>query len=571
MPGMTIGWEYLTGRCVATDSASRQRAEWPPHPGRVFMALAATWFETGEDAAEGEALRWLERLGDPELMVPSNDDVSHREVVTVFVPVNDNAGPSAALLQSAPSFTRSKQPRTFPSVWVGDSPCFLHWPNASDSDLDTHRPALSRLCGKVTRIGHSSSLVTMWLADEDTSTGKAVVWVPDDRRAVIQARRAPEGTLDLLERVFNRRGREEFEQLEREVTKLTEARKAIRGRGAYEQKSAIDGQVEAIRDRMTAIDHSAPIRPTLGLWSGYRPRVSEHPTRTHKCNYDCDMLILVQVDGPRLPLVSTLAVTQALRGTVMSQSGVQPSPSWVSGHLDDGQPLRDGRQHLAFLPLPFVGSAHASGHILGLALVFPKAIPRQDRGQVLGNVVLDPSGQPKQIKLTLGSLGVWTIVKRHWSESRQALTPETWTALPYGAMKWATVTPVVLDRFPKNDPIKERIDWHAEVARIVRTACERVGLPDPIEIEFGTTSWHRGSPRSIVKRRPLRGHSSRKDQTGSFGDGFPNYSMKGSNGPKPQFHVFLRFAEPVIGPILLGAGRFMGYGLCKPLWEGRRQ
>ena len=67
MPGLTIGWEYLTGYCVATDPASRQRAEWPPHPGRVFMALAAAWFETGEDADEGNALRWLENLGDPEM------------------------------------------------------------------------------------------------------------------------------------------------------------------------------------------------------------------------------------------------------------------------------------------------------------------------------------------------------------------------------------------------------------------------------------------------------------------------------------------------------------------------
>lgn len=73
MPGLTIGWEYLTGRCVATDPANRQRVEWPPHPGRVFLALAATWFETGEDPAQGEALRWLETLSDPVLVLPPRD------------------------------------------------------------------------------------------------------------------------------------------------------------------------------------------------------------------------------------------------------------------------------------------------------------------------------------------------------------------------------------------------------------------------------------------------------------------------------------------------------------------
>jgi len=53
MPGLTIGWQYLTGYAVATDPSSRDRAEWPPHPARVFMALAAAWFETGEDPDEG--------------------------------------------------------------------------------------------------------------------------------------------------------------------------------------------------------------------------------------------------------------------------------------------------------------------------------------------------------------------------------------------------------------------------------------------------------------------------------------------------------------------------------------
>ena len=72
MKGLTIGWEYLTGYAVATDPGDRQRVEWPPHPARVFMALAAAWFETGEDADEKEALEWLERIeSEPELHLPS--------------------------------------------------------------------------------------------------------------------------------------------------------------------------------------------------------------------------------------------------------------------------------------------------------------------------------------------------------------------------------------------------------------------------------------------------------------------------------------------------------------------
>jgi CRISPR-associated protein Csb2 len=30
-------------------------------------------------------------------------------------------------------------------------------------------------------------------------------------------------------------------------------------------------------------------------------------------------------------------------------------------------------------------------------------------------------------------------------------------------------------------------------------------------------------------------------------------------------HAVIRFAEPVAGPVILGAGRFVGLGLCLPL------
>jgi CRISPR-associated protein Csb2 len=568
MPGLTIGWDYLTGYCVATDPASRQRAEWPPHPGRVFMALAAAWFETGEDADEGNALRWLEKLNDPKMTLPAQDAVFHREVVTVFVPVNDSAGPSAALLQSAPSITRSKQARTFPSVWVGDAPCFLHWPDAAAMAVETHRPALDRLCGKVTRIGHSSSLVRMWVADEVRSPRSSEIWAPDVGLADFQARRVSEGTLNLLDRWFNRREREAHERLSGEISKLATAKKAVKGKGSKDKKAEMDVEIGRLEERLQSVNNRDPIRPKLGLWSGYRRRESKPLTTAQRTHFDSDFLILTQDNGPRLPSVSTLAVTQALRGAVMKRSTLQPPPPWVSGHLEAGQPLRDGKQHLAFLPLPFVSSEYADGHLLGVALAFPGWVSRKERGRVLGPILLEPSGEPKPIELQLGSLGVWTIMKRDWSEPRKGLKPETWSAHPEGSRSWASVTPVVLDGLPKEDRLRDRSAWNSEVLAMLVTACQRVGLPHPESVDFDTTSWHLGSPRAAMKRRPLRGHPEVADSSAGLGDGFPHYPAKGTNGIRPQFHVWLRFAEPVVGPVVLGAGRFLGYGLCKPLWGG---
>ncbi len=570
MPALMIGWEYLTGYAVATDPSNRERAEWLPHPGRVFMALAAAWFETGSDPVEGEALRWLETLCDPELRLPPQDHVFERSAVTVYVPVNDKAGPAAATLQSAPAITRSKQPRTFPRVWVGHDPCYLVWPNAEG--VEQYRKALEGLCRKVTRIGHSSSLVRMWVADDSEPVSGSVGerWVADDGLAEKLVRRVSGGTLAMLTERFNGSARDRHTELSDKIEVLKAQKKSVKGPGSKERKAAIDAEIESLQEQTDEINPRPPLRPTLGLWSGYRRDGKAAPAEVRHTHFDTDMLVLVQEDGPRFPLASALTVTRALRGAVMSQSDVQPSPAWVSGHEPDGRPLRCEDGHLAFLPLPFVGE-HADGHLLGVALAFPRSVDRRERGRVLGPFLVEPTGQAKLVELKMGRLGVWTLRKRDWTESRRALAPETWTAHPDGADTWASVTPVVLDKFPKSDRLRDRAGWTDEVAGIVAAACVRIGLPEPVTVGVDTTPWHLGSPRSTGKRRVLRGQVGvPADADAALGDGFPPFPVRGTNAPRPQVHVWLGFPEPVVGPVLLGAGRYLGYGLCKPIQETRR-
>ncbi len=571
MPGLTIGWEYLTGYAVATDPSSRERAEWPPHPGRVFMAMAAAYFETGEDPTEAAAMRWLETLGDPDLQLPASDGVFDRSNVTAYVPVNDKAGPSAATLQSAPALTRSKQPRTFPRVYVGDHPCFMHWPDATPTSGQLE--SLDRLCGKVTRVGHSSSLVRMWVgADDEVTRSGCDHFVIDDVEGDWHARTISSGMLKMLTQQYGEEHRQRKAAIEDQINSLTAQKRTVKGKGSKERKAAIDAQIKPLEAESSKVFARPPVRPKLGLWSGYRrvdaAKADDSLVQSH---FDTDLLVLTQTDGPTLPVVSTLTITYALRCTIMSQSMVQPIPSWVSGHQPDGQPLcghDDG--HLACIPLPFVGNEHADGHLLGVGLAFPRSIERRDRGRVLGKLLLNEEGQPQAVRLTLGRLGVWTVTKRDWSETRGTLQPEAWTAHPNGATTWASVTPVVLDRFPKADRTTDRTAWTDEVAAIVTVACERIGLPAPSVIDIDTTCWHRGGPRAIGKCRPLRESANHDSAGASLGDGFPAYPAKGTNAPRPQVHVRLCFDQPVMGPVLLGAGRYMGYGLCKPLNGGQR-
>lgn len=591
MAELIIGWEYLTGYAVATHPASRDRAEWPPHPGRVFLALAAAWFETEppEDdstrpawEAEGQALRWLEQQEHPELILPPRAETFERSNVEVYVPVNDRAGPSLAVLQSAPSMTRSRQARTFPRTHVGCGICFLRWPQAEGSE--TYGTALDRLCRRVTRIGHSSSLVRMWLV-EDSGTGQEgsqqyEQLIPDELTGDVQLRTVTPGTLDALP------GQTQIPRIEKFAAswwRVADAdsldKEAKAGGDAAGKKAA----AKALREAKAGFEEvtgekfrksvapPARLRPRLGLWSVYRRQTSTGATgNIDHGMFSEEILILSHTGGPRLSLVSTLQVMKALRCTIMRQPELSPETlELVSGHaVGSSAPLNREDGHLACIPLPFLGHDHADGHLLGVGLVFPGSVDRRQRGEAVHRLLVDENGEPQSITLLLGRLGEWTLRRRDWTERRRGLQPETWTANPAGARTWASVTPVVLDRFPKADHRTERSAWVREVSEIVIAGCVRNGLQEPELVDIDITGWHRGSPPALGPVRPLRGSTGNGiRRTAPAGEGFPRYPAKGTRSPRPQVHVWLRFPRPVVGPVLLGAGRYRGYGLCCPLKE----
>lgn len=253
MTGFALGIRYLTGYAVATNPASRELAEWPPHPGRVFMALAAAHFETGEETGEGTALEWLESLKPPVLRV---SDADARTVVTHFVPVNDKAGPSKAPLQSAPEFTRERAGRTFPRVRPHDETAYLMWPGATPDS--GQRQALERLCAKVIRIGHSSSLVQMWYAGK--LNGSDLILAPTEGPADVNLRIVGPGTLAYLRRQHNGDAVEAFVRLSDAITNS-------RGTGQREAKEEFKSGLRAGLETgsVTATEQATRAQPMAGI------------------------------------------------------------------------------------------------------------------------------------------------------------------------------------------------------------------------------------------------------------------------------------------------------------------
>ena len=96
------------------------RPEFPPHFGRVFMALAAAYFETRGNEEERAALEWLERgsaiikagNGHPR----SATGVPRYEAVKTYVPVNDKLDAGARTFP----VPRSRQSRSFPTMRLDD-------------------------------------------------------------------------------------------------------------------------------------------------------------------------------------------------------------------------------------------------------------------------------------------------------------------------------------------------------------------------------------------------------------------------------------------------------------------
>lgn len=512
---LTFGIRYLTGSVVASDVADRSRVEWPPHPGRIFMALAAAHFQTGDDSAERMALEWLESLPSAPSIAASSCEA--RSVVTVFVPVNDKAGPSNAPLQSVPTLTRMRQPRAFARGWLEDDTVWLSWP---DVDSQAHLNALSALCDKVTRIGHSSSLVQMWASDQPP--GRDATLVPSHQPS-LYLRIPGSGSLEDLERRFNRGEIDAYAELKREAEDGDNeaARKAAKGQI---KKQFSDGV-------------PVRLRPEMSLAAGYTTPDSAPAPSVAGTVFESKFIVLAlnRIDGPfrNLGLITTLQLMDQLRKALLSH--LPPNaPTVLTGHSPEGS-KRAETPHLAMFPLPFVGREHSHGGILGVGLVLPKTVSAEEQ-----QVFIKALRSLQAMDLCIGKLGKWKLSA---PEEQMNLKQIIWNGAPTGSTRWATVTPFVYDRHSK---AKDKSAYQKELEESIQLAWERIA-PDQSQ----------NRPRVIIT--PVSAHLGVP-----AAHEFPRLMRKDGSQMR-HCHAILDFAEPVCGPVLIGAGRYRGYGLCRPM------
>ena len=571
---LCIEVELLAGRYAATAYNDRTRAEWPPHPARFFSALVAALYEHEPvDDQERAALLWLERQSPPAMVVDMttvDDQLGRREVRDVFVPVNDitvaasvepklrvaeiaidqartaiagkqrepatktqtkelnklnkelekalsqhaqlqlslkdTSSGSAVELKAARAILpdhRTRQIRTFPAVFPAAT-CFrFAW---ADDPSQTDRAALDRLCDRVTRLGHSSSLVRCLVVN-----GQVVPNLVPDPDGELVLRTVSPGQLARLER--------EYERHQSVSSRVLPARPQ-----RY-------GQVAEQHERR-AYPHSV----FADDWIVFERVDSFRPARQRQKVYSSRPLSSRGTD-----------LAQALRLALFEVHGARDLPTSLSGHAPDG--TRAQTPHIAFAALPHVNYEHADGSVKGVAIILPRSLSPVDRDTLLSLIAEWERTRSLDSEQTIMELGAASLspyfVRRTEYPALRALSPTTWCK---PSTRFVTATPIALDRHPGN--LRSNLAGTAhrasrEAQQTIATACMRIGLPAPVAVEISSPALLPGA-QAAHDFMPTR---------------------KPGQHLRARVHANICFPEPVRGPVILGAGRYLGLGLCLPVRE----
>lgn len=480
----------LTGRYSATSFADRNVAEWPPHPARLYSAMVAAWADHGEDQEERRLLEWFESLPAPTITF---SDVARRRPVTHFVPVNDasvvspsmyerradniegliadiekalekssgradktvdrlhtrlakernvdqqvqaiGTTPPSSALELLPE-GRVRQARVFPSVAPHHPVVTFGW----DEELSTERSGtLDTLLTRVTRLGHSSSLVACRVSMD-----------------------IPEPTL-------------------------------VPGEGTESIRWVGPGQLAALEEMFLAHRGSRPrVLPFKEVRYG-PPSIPED--ETPRSNLSGRWFVFELDDRHRrFRMVSVTALTKAIRNALLAKAP-DPLPEGLTGHTPDGSPSRT--PHVAVLGLPFVGYEHADGSLKGFAIVIPDSIDEESLASTLRAI-----GEWREkrdgeylLHLTLGKLGTAELRQVVGYRELSSLSPGRW-GVGKPSYRWTSVTPIALPTHPGDlrhgSPATLVRAW-AKAEQAVRNACVHVGLPEPVEVVLSDTPFVQGS------------------------------------------------------------------------------
>ena len=272
----------------------------------------------------------------------------------------------------------------------------------------------------------------------------------------------------------------------------------------------LDRLYDAWSDRGAAVSRAQ--FPALRHGASYRTPCSEN--QGDRGEVVAWLRLNAAVSGRRITAVTGL-FKQAVLCRYQEIHGSPPAVLHGHGFGEDGYELA------RFLALPDAGFRRSRGRIHGLALWMPPGAGVSDR--------LRARDAALAVKKLVGE-GIEVSVAARLDEERPiAANPGRWCRR---ACRWITVFPAIHERYGKLD--------QREVARW----CRNAGLPEPVSFRSARGPLAHGA----VDLAPVEVH------------------RPGRPG-RPYSHLEVRFAEPVRGPVVIGAGRQRGFGLCVPVTD----
>jgi CRISPR-associated protein Csb2 len=312
------------------------------------------------------------------------------------------------------------------------------------------------------------------------------------------------------------------------------------------------------RGRLAELERNyrAGRRPAPGEAVAPQPDAEAAPPRSV---FSDNWLVLEHVGDDRaMPdLRASALVAKALRNTLMSgyrRSGQETAiPAAVSGHAPGGAPTT--APHAAIVPMAFVDHRYGDGHVLGFAVVPPGEggllddPAFQDAVRAVAQWKEEEERRELTVELMVGDRKNSVVLTPSGESGRRSLDPAPYIAT---ARRWATCTPIALDRHATS---KKNAEREAEIAAMIAQACTHIGLPPPTLIAAGKHSTFAGAvpPAYPSGRAPH----------------WMRWRMPQSLAGRHLTHAVIEFEKKVRGPVILGAGRFCGLGLCRALDDGR--
>jgi CRISPR-associated protein Csb2 len=478
--------------------------DWPPSPARLFQALIAGAGLQGplkEDHVK--ALEWLETMQPPLIAAPV---VRKGQSVGNFVPNNDLDAVGGDPRRIG-SIRAKKEIR--PLLFDAEQPLLYAWTLRDESDKQKFASVLCQLAEKIYQLGRGIDLGWAWA--EIIGETELTNWLDDYAGTVHHPSLAGAGkpvSCPIKGSFASLEARYVANQSRFEIIKTD--------RGAVSQNFR---RLPKPKFQSVAYD-SPPVQKLFELRSVIEP----------------EQFQVWSLDRASL-LIQSIRDAVFKRLVAAFPTRTAQVEHWLIGRNADGSNGGKANERIRLIPLASIGHAHADHGIRRVFIEAPVSCPirADDLFWAFNGVELGEDGSLGRLSVAEDSSFI-----RHYG-------------IGDAFADWQTITPAVLPESAK----RRRIEPSRRVVE-AKGASERAHEQHLARLAVLTALRHAGVNAEvraiIVQREPFQSHGERAE---AF--------APGSRFSKERlWHVAVKFAEPVRGPLVFGDGRFLGLGSFAP-------